>query len=403
MPLDSSLSRLPHLPPPVLTAYLDVNPGNPRNQGAPRGYVTWLTSTGQALGKQMSARDRKLFRRQLKRVDLHLRTGRPRSRSLAVFAGPKVWQTIPLQVEVAEELHWGKPSLQQMLWVVDEHRPRGVVVVESSKARFFHLWLGTIAEDKAAAVSADAPAGRRKYLVGTSHPDVFKRHGAQRDRAEDQKAAQRRRFAHELAQRIVSWSEERRISPIILAGSNDVVDATVEAMSADFRERIAVVRKALPRISPSEVKAKLGPALRRWEREYEASLVETLISARGANTAAIGLDRVLAELQNGRVRELIVARGMTGSLRQCLKCGRIDRSADPVCPVCGGKRRTRTLRTVIPELASLHAVPVEIVAGKAAERLRAAGGVGAWLRSAKASARTADKSATRAVGAVAAV
>jgi hypothetical protein len=334
----------------------------------------------------MAARDRKLFRRQLARVDHYLRTGRPRSRGLAVFAGAKTWQTIPLQVEVAEELHWGKPSLQQMLWVVDEHRPRGVVVIEGSRARFFHLWLGSITEDKTAAISANTPAGRKKYLVGTSHPGVFKRHGFQRDRAADQKAAERSRFAREVAQRIASWGEERRISPIVLAGSNDLMDATVNAMAPDFREQIAVVRKALPRISPSEVKAKLGPTLKRWERDYEVSLVDALIAARGASTVAIGLDRTLAELQNGRARELIVARGMTGSVRQCVRCGRIDRSADPACPVCGGGRRPRTLRTVLPELASLHAVPVEIVAGRAAEKLRAAGGIGAWLRTTKGSA-----------------
>lgn len=107
---ERTLSHLPHLPPPVLTAYLDVNPASPRNQGQ-RGYATWLAATGQALGKQMSARERKLFRTQLTKVENYLCTVRPRARGLAVFAGRDTWQTIPLQVEVTEELHWGKPSL----------------------------------------------------------------------------------------------------------------------------------------------------------------------------------------------------------------------------------------------------------------------------------------------------
>ncbi len=380
MPRESSVSRLPHLPPPVLTAYLDVNPATPRNQGQ-RGYVTWLTSTGKELAKQMSTRDRKLFRTQLTRIEKYLRTARPRARSLAVFAGPKVWETIPLQVDVVEELHWGKPSLQQMLWVLDEHRPRGVVVVDGTKAQFFYLWLGSITEDKEAAYVGDLPAGQKKKLVGSSHPAVFGPAGVARDYADSHAAAQRSRFARELAKHIARWSEERRASPLVLAGADDVVSTIVDAMPADLRSQVTPIRKALPKITPAEVRAALGPALRTWERDHEASVVRSLSAARGSSTAAVGLDESLAALQEGRVRELIIARGLTGSLRQCIRCGRADRAVDPVCAVCGGKRRTRTLRTLLPELASLHAVPVEIVAGKAAKELRAMGGIGAWLTS----------------------
>ena len=43
------------------------------------------------------------------------------------------------------------------------------------------------------------------------------------------------------------------------------------------------------------MKAKLGPTLKRWERDYEVSLVDALIAARGASTVAIGLDPTLAD------------------------------------------------------------------------------------------------------------
>src|SRR5688572_29546275 len=125
MPLKMRLSGLPQLPPPVLTAYIDVNPGNPRNQGS-RGYLTWLRSTGQALVKELPRNAQAAFRSELKRIETFLITERPRCRALVVLAGPNVWDVVPLQVDVSEELHWGKPSLQQMTWVLDEHRPRGV-------------------------------------------------------------------------------------------------------------------------------------------------------------------------------------------------------------------------------------------------------------------------------------
>ena len=86
--LDSKLLGLAHLPPPVLTAYLDINPANPRNQGTPRGYVTWLKSTGQALAKDLPRDARKAFLVQLRRIESYLGTHRPRGRGLLVLALP---------------------------------------------------------------------------------------------------------------------------------------------------------------------------------------------------------------------------------------------------------------------------------------------------------------------------
>jgi peptide subunit release factor 1 (eRF1) len=107
--------------------------------------------------------------------------------------------------------------------------------------------------------------------------------------------------------------------------------------------------------------------------------VERLLSARDPARAVLGIDETLHQLQRGRVRELVIARGLKGTARQCLNCRWVDRSGDPVCPLCGSERSSRTLRTVIPELASAFGVPMEIVAGDAAKKLRDAGGIGAWL------------------------
>ena len=380
MSLDSKLSGLSHLPPPVLTAYLDVNPANPRNQGTPRGYVTWLKSAGQAFGKELPRDARKAFRIQLKRIEDYLSTHRPRGRGLLVLAGLQVWEMLPLQVNVTEELHWGKPSLQQMIWVLDEHRPRGAILIDGSGARFFRFWLGTVTEDEAAAFFIDYSSWRKPHLVGPSTSAVSKQYGVQRDRVKDRMAAQRSRFVRALADRIVSWSNEGRISPVLLVGGPGDVEAIAATLPAEFRKRTAIIQKALPRISTGDAKKKLEPLLRNWEREYEAALVDELVSSRQQRKAATGLDQTLTQLQKGRVRELIVVRGMTGSVKQCLRCGWIDRSADSVCAVCGSERRPRTLRTVIPEMASLQEVPVEVVSGKAAKKLRAVGGIGAWLR-----------------------
>lgn len=383
MSLESRVSRLPHLSPPVLTAYLDVNPGNPRNQSTPPGYVRWLKSTGQALSKELPPPAGKAFRRQLKRIEGYLRTTQPRSRSLVVFAGPQIWEVFPLQVDVAEELHWGKPSLQHMAWVLDEHRLRGAVLLDGSGARFFRFWLGTVAEDPSFAFSMDISSWRKPQLVGPSTPGVSKRSGVQRDRFATRAAEQRNRFLRQLAQRIIDWSKEAQINPIVLVGQAGEVETIIDTVPAEFRKQMVALPKSLSHISASEVIKRMQPVLNRWEREYEVALVSELISGQRSRQAVTGLDQTIDQLQRGQVRELVVSRGLTGSLQQCIKCGWADRSADPACAICGSKRQARTLRTVLPELASSRSVPMEVVAGRAATKLRAAGNIGAFLRTAR--------------------
>lgn len=379
MSVDSAVSRLPHLPPPVLTAYLDTNPANQRNQSTPRGYVIWLKSAGQALAREQHPELQKQVRRQLRRIVEHVSSSVVRSRGLVLFAGPGVWEEIPLQVPVHDELHWGKPSLEQLAWVLDEHRVRGAVLVNRTGARFFRFWLGRVTEDEKVAFSIDTSSWRIPHLVGRSTSGVSKQHGVHRDRVAARERAQLDRFAAELAKRIARWIAQQEIDPVVLVGEPKEIEGVRAAMPERSREQVVLLPKVLPRTSPADVQRELEPVLREWERNHEVEKVENLLSARDPARAVVGMDETLHQLQRGRVRELVIARGLKGTARQCLKCGWVDRSGDPVCPLCGSQRRSRTLRTVIPELASAFGVPMEIVAGDAAAKLRNAGGIGAWL------------------------
>ena len=63
-----------------------------------------------------------------------------------------------------------------------------------------------------------------------------------------------------------------------------------------------------------------------------------------------------------------------------MKCSWVDRTSDPVCPACGGRRQSVAFRDVLPELLRRHNALLEIVSGEAADKLREKGGMGAWLR-----------------------
>jgi hypothetical protein len=242
------------------------------------------------------------------------------------------------------------------------------------------MWMGEVVEDEREALEVDRSAWRRKDLVGPSHPGVRKRRGAQRDRFEARMKAQYGRFARDLAVRVHRWAERQGMRPVLLTGPVELVEAVQAELPAEFRERLALVRENLAHLGPAALHARLEPALNRWTRDHEAVRVEALVGQTSRQTV-VGLDETLARLQEGRVRELVIARGIGGTVRQCERCGRADRSADRICPTCGGERHAASARVVLPELARRHGVPVEVVAGRAASQLRVAGGVGAWLGS----------------------
>jgi hypothetical protein len=379
--LDAKLIHsLPRLEPPVLSVYLDTNPAKSRNQRHPSGARIWLKSRGKVLASRIPEAERKAMREQLERVDRFLELRPERERGVVIFAGPRAWQVLRLQLDVEDELHWGRPSLTQLLWLLDEHQPCGVAVVDRSGARLFRFWLGEAEEMESASFAVDTSQWRRKELVGPSHGATGKVKGAQRDEFENRMGAQFARIFREAAQRIREWSEKENLAPVFLAGPNEAVEPVWAELPEKFRENASVL-KGLPKgITVPELQERLAPEIERWKRQQELAEVERLLAQSNGSRAVAGLDDTLRRVQEGGARKLLVTRGLGGKLRQCEKCGWTDRAADRECAACGSERRVVALRAALPELARRHGVPVEVVAGDAGAKLRSAGGLAAWLR-----------------------
>lgn len=379
--LDVDRARsLRRLAAPVLSAYVDTNPATRRNQGHPPGYLAWLKTSARRLERQVAAEERKTFRESVGRLERELENRPARARGIAAFVGPKTWELLRLQIAVDDELHWGPPALKQLFWLLDEHRPAGVVVVSRTEARFFRIWLGEIVEEDRQPIVFDKSAWRKKDLVGPSHAAVGKRRGVHRDRFASRMQAQHARFAVAIASRIQRWAERQRLRPVLLVGPDAMIDAVSAALPAAFRPRIAAVPENLSQLSPATLHARVQPALARWQRDDEVARVEALLSGDGSRGVAVGLEQTLARLQEGRVRELMISRGIKGTVGQCERCGWVDASPSGSCARCGGRRRAAAVRVLLPELARRKAVSIDVVAGPAAKRLRQTDGIAARLQ-----------------------
>src|SRR5256884_430788 len=288
---------------------------------------------------------------------------------------------VPLQVAVNNDLRWGAPAVSQLLWLVDEHRPHCIVVVDRTGARFLRYQLRELLELEEKKFTIDISQWKMKDLGHVTGQRVHKTRGSQRDAFDHRVEAQYERLCRQAAQQAGAIYARERLQAIFLVGKDHLIELIEKDFPKELRHRVTLIKEDLGRSSVHELQNRLEPEIEKWEGQHEKALVDSLlISKRGT---VIEAEEALAKLQQGKVRLLVLARDFNPNLRQCMVCGWTDRSADPACPKCGASRRLAALQDVLPGLARKYNVDLEVVSGSADKRLREAGGMGGWLRTTK--------------------
>jgi hypothetical protein len=388
--LVQSFSRLPQ---PILTAYLNANPAARARRNLVPPYMIWLKTRAKRLAEGLAAPERDLLQEQANRAEKFLSQHVPRQRGLLIFAGPKTWELVPLPLEVKNELHWGKPALAQLFWILSERKPYGAVVIDRSGVRFFRYWLGEMTELEKKKFRIDISQWRKKDLGHFARLGIKKTRGSQRDTFEHRMDAQYQHICHQIAGDVKDLITRQRLAAIFLVGPDRLTQLIQERVPQDLRRKTVLVDESPVKASLLDLQRRLETGITEWKAKHNAELVAFLSG--NDPGAVIGLDETLARLQRKEIRALVVAQDLEASLHRCAKCGWTDRSADPVCSRCGGKRKAETLREILPELAGIYKVDVEVVGGRGAERLNKAGGLAGWLRRSEA-ARFKEAAASKA-------
>jgi len=373
-----SLSRLPA---PLLTAYLRTCPDNASVHPPVRTCLAWLRQEAESLASGLSRGESSLFRQQLRRLEEFLHDRSVREKGLVVFAGQDAWETIDLQVEIANELHWGKPAVTQLLWLAAEHKPYCVVVVDRSGARLFDYRLGEVSLREEAKFEVDTSQWKKKDRAHVARPGIRETYGAQRDVFDHRMDAQYRRLSRDVADNVIRLFKLEPFSAVFLAGPERLVTPIAGRFPAELFERAISIHKDLGRVELNGLKEHIEPAIEAWERGHQMKLVEELLGLEKG--AVVGIAETLAELQKGAVGRLTICTDLDHRVLRCERCGYTDYSADPVCGVCRGNRSPVRLRTVLPELAAGVKTEIEVVSGEAALKLKQAGGMGGRLRQIK--------------------
>lgn len=373
--------RLSQLPSPLLTAYLKSGPDDPSLHPPVRSCLSWLRKETNSIAEGLPPNECDLFRQQLRRLEEFLHHRTPREKSLVVFAGPEAWETVALQFEVANELHWGKAAITQLLWLIAEHKAYCFVVVDRSGTQVFGYRLGEFSRLLEVKFDVDISQWKKKDRAHVARPGIRETHGAQRDVFDHRMDAQYRRLCREVADQAIQLCRKERFSAVFLVGPERLVTPIAGRFPEEIYRSVVWIRKDLGKVDPSQLQEHLEPEIDTWEREHELTLVNGLLGQE--HGTVVGIDETLRELQKGKIRALVLGRDLDARLYRCKSCRYTASSAEPVCGVCGGERCVVALRDVLPELAAASEAHLEVVSGDAAIRLRGAGGLGAWLRQPK--------------------
>lgn len=381
----SDIAKIYQMPGPVLTVYLNTQPAEPSRHPLVPASIVWLKEELNSLEPNIAKTERNLFREQAHHAEEFFRNRQPQERSLAIFAGHKLWHCVPFQVEVNNELHWGPPAVSQLLWLVDEHRPYCVVVVDLKGARFLRYHLRELLELQEMKFVIDISEWRTKDLGHVMGQSIHKGRGLQRDFIDDRVKAQYAHLCRHVGEQAAALCRKEGLRAIFLVGEAHLAEPIESFFPEELRRRATLVKEDLGHSSLSELQNRLEPVIKEWECRHEQALVDELLSSERGTVTLV--DEVLTKLQQGNVRLLVVARDTNLYSRQCVQCGWVDSATGPTCPKCGAICRHTTLCDVLPELVRKHQVDLEIVSGDAEKRLRRTGEMGGWLRKIKHAAR----------------
>ncbi|MBZ5701558.1 MAG: hypothetical protein LAN84_06895 [Acidobacteriia bacterium] len=382
MLIPARVQFLLQLPAPLLTAYVSTKPTGRFQHRLTPEYLIWLDKEAKAIALTLAGSEQELFQEQLGRTKNFLRTWKPEEKGLVVFAGAAAWNLVPLRLDVENELRWGRPALTQYLRLLSENKPCGIVLVDRTGARFLRYRLGELTESAEKQFVVDISQWKKSEVGHFSRAGGTKRtRGSQRDVFEHRMDARYARLFSATAKQAVNLCAREGLTALFLVGSERLLEPIKESFPQEFRARVVSIPEDLSGLSAPELQQRLEPRLVAWSLEQGAALVASLLADEAATV--VGFDKTLVHLQKDKIRTIVLTRDLDAILRQCLSCNWMDRSADPRCPACGGKRSAVTLRDVLPGLAHAHKVEVEVVSGAAADRLQAEGGMGAWLRQPK--------------------
>jgi peptide subunit release factor 1 (eRF1) len=356
----------------VLTIVVDVDQSLAVNRN--HGFETSVNAKLREI--ESGIKDRREMEQFTQSADLGRRliqAYRPQTKSLVLFlqANGNV-TTRELHVPMKTAAVWAEtPHIQPLIEAEDEFEEVLIVLLDGRESRLLTSRMGILTEHSELLnpfpVSHTQAAGNDRQK---SQP-TFHRKADEREH----------HYLKAVSEDVEGLAESRSIRRIIIAGSEGTAKELYSLLSRDAQKHVIAIEVLPANASLDQIGDTARKAQLRAEREYETSKVASLLDRAGAGQKAVtGLAATVLALAEGRVHLLVYAQGISPRGAQCRSCGCIVVD-HPVCPKCNAAAGLAgDVMDLIIGSALDTGASIEQVRGEAAEKLAAAGSIGAFLR-----------------------
>ncbi len=357
----------------VLSVYLDVDQAHAENlnRNFAAAFESKIKEAGRTFEEEYEQRDFEACASEVRKV---LKAYQPRGRGLVIFARStgSVWMR-ELNVPVVTEVFWGATAhVQQFLEALDEFETYGVVLTDRSYSRIFTVKLGTI--EKHAEIHAMRGV-RHLKTAGTDH--LYSQSHLQR-KADEHALSHLKRVVELLDH----FAKSKPFDRLVLAGASEATSELFRLLPKTLRHKVIASATLSANAPESRIVEEVLFLGRKAERAHELQTVEVLATASAKGEHGVTtLPETLAALNDKRVRELVYAEGVLFQGCVCRECDALFATDTMNCDFCGmpAKPDDDLMEAIIAK-ALAEGATIEQVRGEAAEKLRAVGGIGAFLR-----------------------
>jgi peptide chain release factor subunit 1 len=353
-----------------ISLYLNIDPHtNPRGEYLINAR-NMLKQTGDGLPKEVF----KKVREDLRALEDYFVVLTPREHKKAIVLISSslqgFWKEYRLGVPVKSGIFVDRtPYLKPIFDLLDRHRRYAALLVAKDRARIFVIHLGEI-EEYAEVRSEGVPGRQAEGGWFALEQDRFERHVDYHTGV----------HLEDVARHLQSFMEKQKTDLLFVGGPEESLAMGIEWLPEGLRSKIGGTFSAGMYEPSDQLLSRLEPLLLGHEGKKEEGLVDELITRAFKNKQAVlGVDDVLAMLQEGRVMTLVVDSEYSQRGYICTNCRALFSSRPEQCRYCQGRpEEVDHMADFIMQKTVEQGGDVDVVPGN--DKLKNAGNIGALLR-----------------------
>lgn len=288
----------------VLTLYLQVDAALRENQATTPAWYIWAKNALRAVDQSVSADLRAAWNQIQTRAIDFLEQYLVEEKGIVLYIGADFSYGYRLPVIPHDNLvRFGEPLVTPLIWLMDEFEPYLIVLVDQEEAHFLTTYLGNIGREQAMASERFSFDSRQKTIRSS---DRRPGGGFNKDKLDSVEAEVEAHFHRDVAARIAELMTTFGAQRVIIGGNERAAHDVKRYLAPDIT--VAGILAMPFDESDDEVRARILPVSLAFERDQELDSVRHVIDqARSHGQGVLGLQGVQEALAMKRVDTLLAS------------------------------------------------------------------------------------------------